>query len=147
MNKHQLTPVLVASFAACSFLAGCGDDDRQTLTATEFREQANQICTVGGDEVHEAFFGVFGDDEPTPEEMQAALATVITVSHRQLDDIEALAAPADMSADVAAFIEQGHADTDTAEAMGLDFFGSEDDPWIRTGEMARSLGLDACAGS
>lgn len=110
------------------------------------RPQANQICTIGGDEVHEAFFGVFGDDEPTPEEMQAALTTVISVSHRRLDDIEALAESTDMSDDVNAFIKQGHADIDTAEAMGLDFFGS-DDPWTQTGEMARALGLDACAGS
>jgi hypothetical protein len=146
MNK-QLTPILVASIAFCSFLTGCGDDDPQALTATDFREQANQICTVGGDEVHEAFFGVFGDDEPAPEEMQAALTTVIAVSHRQLDDIEALAEPADMSDEVTAFIKRGHADTDTAEAMGLDFFGSDDDPWTETGEMARALGLDACAGT
>ncbi len=144
--KKQLTPILIGSIALCSVLAACGNDDPDTLTAAEFTAQANEICTVGGDEVHEAFFGVFGDDEPTVEEMQAALDTVISVSHRQLDDIEALAEPSDMSDDVAAFIEQGHADTDTAEAMGLDFFGSDDDPWIQTGEMAVALGLDACAG-
>lgn len=63
------------------------------------------------------------------------------------DRFEALAEPSDMSDEVAEFIAQGHADADTAGAMGLDFFGSDDDPWTQTGEMARALGLDACAGS
>lgn len=146
MNK-QLTPILISSLALCALISACGNDDPETLAASDFRAQANEICTVGDDEVHEAFFGVFGEDEPTPEQMQAALTTVISVSHRQLDDIEALAEPAELSADVAALIKQGHADTDTAEAMGLDFFESDDDPWTTTGEMARELGLDACAGT
>ncbi len=44
-------------------------------------------------------------------------------------------------------VQHGHADTDTAEAMGLDFFASGDDPWTQTGALARELGLDACAGT
>jgi hypothetical protein len=137
--------ILFATVGLAAVLVGCGDDD-STLSATSFREQANEICSTGSDEVHEAFFGVFGDDEPTPEEMEAALATVMSVSRRQLDDIEALAEPSDLTGDVDAFIAQGRADTDTAEAMGLAFFDNEDDPWMETGELARGLGLGACAG-
>lgn len=137
--------LLLASLVLAAVAAGCGEDE-STLSATEFRSQANEICTVGGEEVHQAFFGVFGEDEPTPEQMEEALATVMSVSRRQLDDIEALAEPSDLSADVDAFVAQGRADTDAAEAMGLGFFENEDDPWAETSERARGLGLDACAG-
>lgn len=137
--------LLLASLVLAAVSVGCGEDE-SALSATEFRSQANEICTVGGEEVHQAFFGVFGEDEPTPEQMEQALATVMSVSRRQLDDIEALAEPSDLSADVDAFVAQGRADTDAAEAMGLGFFENEDDPWAATGELARGLGLDACAG-
>lgn len=136
---------LFAAAGLAALVAGCGEDE-STLSAAEFREQANEICTTGGEEVHEAFFGVFGDDDPTPEDMEAALATVMSVSRRQLDDIEALAEPSDLSDDVDAFIAQGRDDTAAAEAMGLAFFENEDDPWAATGELAGGLGLDACAG-
>ena len=126
--------------------AGCGDDEPQTLTASAFRDQANQICTVGGEEIHQAFFSVVGTDAPTTDEMQVALDTVIALSHRQLDDIEELAEPSELSEDVNALVAQGHTDTDTAAAMGLEFFESDDDPWTQTNEMARALGLDVCAG-
>lgn len=143
MTSHR--SVLIATLALAAFAAACAEDD-PTLSATEFQAQANEICTVGGEEVHEAFFGIFGEDEPTPEQMDEALATVMSVSRRQLDDIEALAEPSELSAEVDALLAQGRADTDAAEAMGLGFFENESDPWEHTGVLARELGLDACAG-
>lgn len=144
--NNKLRVIVISSLPLVAFAAGCSDDDPQTLTAGAFREQANEICTVGGEEVHEAFFSVFGSDAPTTDQMQEALDTVIAVSHRQLDDIEKLAEPSELSAEVDAFIAQGHSDTDEAEAMGLGFFESDDDPWTETDDKARALGLDACAG-
>lgn len=138
-------PILLLTAALAVTTTACGDDE-STLTATEFREQAGEICTVGNEEIHAAFFGVFGDDEVTPEQMQEALDTVMSVSRRQLDDIEALAEPSDLSDGVEALLAEGRAGTDTAEAMGLGFFENEDDPWARTAELAVELGLDTCAG-
>ena len=70
----------------------------------------------------------------------------MSISNRQLDDIDALEAPSDLEDDVAAMISEGRSATDAAEAQGLGFFESEDDPWARTGELAAGLGLDACSG-
>lgn len=140
-TRHAITASLVLVAAAA--LAGCGDDDTG-LTATEFRAEANAICAAGGEEVHEAFFSL-GDDA-TAEDMQAAFDTVISVSDRQLDDIDDLEVPSELADQVDEFLRQGRADTDAAEAMGLGFFESEDDPWETTSELARGLGLDACAG-
>ena len=43
-------------------------------------------------------------------------------------------------------VAEGRSATDVAEAQGLGFFETEDDPWQRTGELASGLGLDACSG-
>lgn len=137
--------LIIMPLLAGGILAACGDSD-DSLTEEAFRESANEICTVGGDEIHEAFFSVFGEEEPTPEAMQAALDTVMSVSRRQLDDVEGLDEPESLRDDVTALLAQGRSDTDDAEAMGLEFFNNEDDPWTRTNELARELGLDACAG-
>lgn len=146
LMTSTLRPVLLTALILTGTTAACGSDAEETLTTAEFRTQANEICTVGGDEVHAAYFGVFGSDEVTPDQMEEALATVMAVTRRQLDDIEALTEPSAMTADVAEFLAAGRADTDTAEAMGLGFFEYEDDVWASTGELAVGLGLDACAG-
>ncbi len=126
-------------------LAGCGEDD-QRLTAAEFRDQANAICAQGSQDIGEAAGSVFGSEAPAPEDLQSALDAIVSISNRQLDDVEALAAPSDLEDDVADFVAEGRSATDTAEAQGLAFFETDDDPWARTGELATGLGLDACSG-
>lgn len=140
-TRHAFTATLVLVSAAA--LSGCGDDD-SGLTAAEFRTEANAICAAGGEEIHTAFFSL-GEDA-TPEDMQVAFDTVISVSYRQLDDIEDLAVPSDLANQVDELLQQGRSDTGDAEAMGLGFFESEDDPWETTSKLAQGLGLDACAG-
>lgn len=145
MNRHLTSLAIVGVLLPTLFLAGCGDDDAG-LTAAEFREQANAICAQGNQDIGEAAGPVFGNESATPDDLQSALDAIVSISNRQLDDIEALAAPADLEDDVAALVTEGRSATDTAEAQGLGFFESEDDPWARTGELAAGLGLDACSG-
>jgi hypothetical protein len=143
------------------FGAGCGDDDSSaaasssdsssaaagTLTAAEFRDQAEAICTQANQEIDAAVGQVFGaETDPTPDQLQEALDTIIAVSRRQLDDIGSLAEPSDMTADVEALVAEGRSATDAAEAQGLGFFENDDDPWAHTAELAAGLGLDACSG-
>jgi hypothetical protein len=127
------------------FLAGCGSDD-DGVTAAEFREQANAICAQANQDIGAAVGAVFANDSATPDQLQAALDEIVSVSDRQLDDIEALEAPSDLEDDVAALIAEGRSATDAAEAQGLAFFETDEDPWARTGELAVGLGLDACSG-
>lgn len=144
MNRH-LAPLAIVGISFGSLLAaGCGDDGG--MTATEFRERANGICADGNQEIGAAVGAVFGNDSPTPDDLQEALDTIVSISNRQLDDIEALDVPSDLENEVAALVAEGRSATDVAEAQGLAFFESEDDPWARTGELAVELGLDACSG-
>jgi hypothetical protein len=143
--KNHSRSITVACFVLALSVAGCGDDG-ESLTATEFRDQANRICLEANGEIGAAVGAVFGDEEATPEQLQQALDTIVSVSRRQLHDIDALSAPSELEADVEAFLAEGRSATDAAEAQGLGFFEGEDDPWAHTGELAADLGLTACSG-
>ncbi len=144
MNRH-IRAVLIVSIAFGASVAACGDDD-DALTPTEFRDQANAICAQGTNDIGAAVGSVFGNDTPTPEQLQEALDSIVSITRQQFDDVEALAVPQDLADDVDAMLAEGRSATDAAEAQGLGFFESEDDPWTRTAEMATALGLDACSG-
>lgn len=145
MNRYLTSLAIVGASLSSLFVVGCGDDD-DGLSVAEFREQANAICAQGSQDIGAAAGPVFGNDSASPEELQEALDAIVSISNRQLDDIDALQAPSDLEDDVAAMIAEGRSATDVAEAQGLGFFESEDDPWARTGELAAGLGLDACSG-
>ena len=143
---HPYTKFLMTGcLGAVLTLAACGDDD-SGLTTAEFRDRANTICADGDIEIGEAVGAVFGGEDVGPEQLQAALDTIVSVSRRQMDEISALAAPSSLKDDVAEFVTEGRSGTDAAEAQGLGFFESDGDPWQRTGELAGDLGLDACVG-
>jgi hypothetical protein len=145
MNRQLATLTIFGVFLSAALVVSCGSDD-QGLSITDFRDQANAICAKGNQDIGEAVGAVFGSDSPTPESMQAALDTIVSVSRQQLDDIEALAPPSAIKDDVKEMIAEGRSATDTAEGQGLGFFESDDDPWARTGELAVGLGLNACSG-
>lgn len=152
MGHRQASPRRSARQAAAGValiggvvLSGCGSDSDDSLTVESFRSQANEICAVSAAEIGEAVGAVFGSGEPSPESMQAALDTIVTVSRRDLDDIEALGAPDSIDAEVDALLAEGRSATDEAEAQGLGFWENDGDPWAKTNELAAALGLDACA--
>ncbi len=142
--NHSMRYLAVGGFALIALVTGCGDDD--TLSTAEFTEQANAICAEGDLEIGAAVGAVFGAAEPSPEQMQEALDTIVSVSNRQLDDIEALEEPSSMSDDVEAMVAEGRSGTEIAENQGLGFFEDDGDPWEQTQQLAVELGLDACAG-
>lgn len=143
MNSSKTCCAVLSIVCLGVVSAGCGSDD-EGLSATQFRDQANSICAAGSAEIGEAAGAAFAG-EPTPEALQGALDTIVLVSRRQLDDIDALLPPSDLRDDVDAMIAEGRSATTAAEGQGLGFFESDDDPWARTSELATELGLDACA--
>ena len=143
---HSHTKLLITGCVGVTLmLTACGNDD-SGLTAAEFHDQANAICVRGDQEIGAAVGSVFGGEEVGPEQLQAALDTIVSVSRRQLDQITALDPPSSLRDDVKEMVAEGRSATDVAEAQGLGFFEIEDDPWQRTGELASGLGLDACSG-
>jgi hypothetical protein len=82
-------------------LAGCGSSspDEQTLTAAEWRREANTICREIGREVRAV---------PEPRTVEAILpftAAVIPLWKRQEDGIRALVPPSELAADAEALVD------------------------------------------
>ncbi len=158
-NSRKFIGIVVAA-AACLAVSGCSDDDDAATSTTEasetsapesaapdgFVEEANALCIANSQQIGALFAGMGADGEPTPEQLQATLDEVISLSRDVIDDLEALTPPSDIEEDYAAMLEQAATDTDEAEAQGLAFFETEDDPWAESNEMALELGLDGCAG-
>lgn len=157
MNLHPSAPTcgnnsVLRGFAAGSVLlavalAGCGSDSDDSLTVQEFRDQSNEICAQSEQEIGEAVGAVFGGTEPTPEQLQDALDTIVTASRDTADGIDALAAPSSIRADVDAMVAELRSATDEAESQGLGFWENGGDPWVTANEMATDLGLGTCAES
>lgn len=157
MNRQRLHPVplfglrrqVQAAGATALFvlLTGCGSDGGESLTEEAFRDRANAICAEGGEEIGEAVGAVFGGAEPTPETLQGALDTIVSSTRRQLDEIDALAAPGSIAGDVDAMLVELRGATDAAAAQGVGFWEDDGDPWATGNDMAARLGLDVCATS
>jgi hypothetical protein len=154
---NRLTRLLAVLAIGGAFLAaGCGDDDDDadagatgatgvsgaTLTEAEFADEANAICAEGGREIDAAANQAFDSGEPTPDEVeQFATEILVPGVQDQIDQIRALGAPPEISADLDSALEEG-------EAVLAEI---EDDPTaIRAnpfGEVNRELkelGLTAC---
>ncbi len=145
MTNFHTRYILLSTVCVGTLIAGCGSDD-EGLSDTQFRDQANEIFCEGSAEIGEAVGAAFAG-EPTPETLQEALGTIVSVSYRQFDDVDALLPPSDMRDDVDAMIAEGRAATKVAEEQGLGFFEIDDNPWARTVQLGAELGLDECATS
>jgi hypothetical protein len=142
MNRIQIT--MLTAVVPLAALAACGSDDDH-LTKQEFQTQANAVCADANATIGETLGPIFAG-EPTPEQLQEALDTIVATSRTTHDDIAALDAPPDLSDDVDTMLTSFDAATDEAESQGLAFFETEGDPWADAGQQAGALGLDACAG-
>lgn len=136
-----------ASVLVPATLAGCASDAADTLGVQEFRDRSNEICTKSTEEIGEALGPVLGGPDPTPEQLQEALDTLVSSSRKAVDDVDELAAPESMQSDVDAMLAEFRSANDEAEAQGLSFWETDGDPWAAGNALAAELGLDACAES
>lgn len=145
MKRRMCTTLTAAILLSAGILVGCGDDD-DTLTQAQFTEQANAICVEADAKIGEVVGPVFSG-EPTPDELQAALDTIVSTSRDTADRLRELSPPSDIADQVGDMLAAFDAANDEAESQGLGFFEGADDPWAPVGVIAGNLGLDACAGS
>jgi hypothetical protein len=140
---------LLAPLALLGLLAaGCGDDE-ESLSEDEFIEQANAICEEGSEELDEAGDELFGNEEPTPEQIADFADVFEDAIGDQIDDIDDLNGPSDLEEDLAdvladardtlsEFADQVRDDPEAA-------FTSEEDPFADINERMSALGLTSCA--
>jgi hypothetical protein len=111
--------LIALSACATLALAGCGDDggsDSEELTKAELIEKGDAICAEG-DDVIDAAENDFADPEnPTVEEIDAAIEDVVLPEYRrQLEELEELEPPADDADTVDEMLEHLEAAIDAME--------------------------------
>ncbi len=146
-RTHTAVAAVAASVLVTVTLAGCGSDADDTLGVEEFRDQSNEICAKSTQEIGEAIGPVLGGSDPTPDQLQEALDTLVSSSRQAVVDIDGLAAPASMQADIDEMLAEFRSANDEAEAQGLGFWETDGDPWATGNALAAELGLGACAES
>ena len=139
--------VIAGSALVTVTLAGCGSDADDSLGVQEFRDRSNEICAQSTQVIGEAIGPILGGSDPTPQQLQDALDTLVSASRKAVDDIDELAAPKSVQADVDAMLVEFRSANDEAEAQGLGFWETDGDPWAAGNALAAELGLDACAES
>jgi hypothetical protein len=134
--------LVVGSVLALVPLAGCGGDDGGgSLSATAYRDQANQICTTLKRDNEAALKDIDVDDRPA---LTKATKKVGERTQDALDRLDDLSGPDAAEAATGRFV-------DLARDFGKQAAKAKDPSTLqrltqRVQAAARDAGLDACAG-
>ena len=151
MHQHTLPRfVSLASAAALGAgallgLAACGGDD-PSLSVADFTAQANAICADHDAKIGAIVGDLFSTGAPDQAKMQPALDGVLAETEALLAEIDALNEPEELRSGVESFVAEGRKAAEATKAQGGPaYWGTDDNPWVETGNQAKALGLDACA--
>jgi hypothetical protein len=141
---HRIVAML-AGIALAMPVSACGDDGGAgSLSAGEFRDQAQAICKDGNAAIDEVAKD-FGADGPTRDQLEEAAPKVPRLIDDELDRLDALVPPEDLAEDVEAMLASFRAVVRSMEEQGPAFFERDDDPFGEAYAKAEALGLEECA--
>ncbi|MBK6767455.1 MAG: hypothetical protein IPG72_00115 [Ardenticatenales bacterium] len=142
MSCAALSALALAAVAGCAVSPESGG----TLSREEFLKQGNTICAEGNAEVAAAVPESEVPGPPSGPEGEAFFQTIVTVSKKQMDGVEALKAPADLKPEVDSILSDARAILADIEAKGSEeLFASEEDPFAAVNERLKAIGLTECA--
>ena len=140
MSCAALSALALAAVAGCAVSPESGGP----LSREEFVKQANAICAKGNADIMAA--APQGEWPPSDEAGEAFFQTIVTVSKKQMDGVEALKAPADLKPEVDSILSDARAILADIEAKGSEeLFASEEDPFAAVNERLKAIGLTECA--
>jgi chemotaxis regulatin CheY-phosphate phosphatase CheZ len=87
----------------------------------------------------------FGDDGPTQQKMDDAVAAMSKRLDEEVADLADLEPPADLAHGVDAMLASVRDVAAKVKDQGAALFQAKDDPFAEADEMAKDLGLDECA--
>jgi hypothetical protein len=135
-------------------LAGCGGGDSQSLSESEFRKQANAICTAGDAELKakgtQKLYGPDGKATPTPEMIAAYLTEdALPVARTKLDGIDKLKPPEKDRKKVDRMLAAGRqgvaqVDAQLRQDPRAYLSATSPDPFQEFNKLADDLGLHDC---
>jgi hypothetical protein len=142
------TRALLALPAAVALIAGCGSgpspaENSAPLTAGEFRTQAQQTCRAANQVVDRLAKDL--KDNPTPEEAKRTIGSTVVVIDNELDALDRLKPPRELSDDVDALLVSVRAAVDHLRSGGPKYVASHPHLFEDANRRAMALGLTACA--
>ena len=137
------TPFVVVTLSAL-LLTGCGGDG--TLSAKEFRSQANKLCADANKDTET--YGAKISQTSSDAEVTEAIDRTVKRSEKLVADIDALAAPTSMADDVdsmLASVRAGMKELDKISSVqDVTSFDASSGPLKDANDKAVKLGLDTC---
>jgi hypothetical protein len=139
----RLLLVLVLASAA---LAGCGKD-KETLTASEFKQQANSICAAGSKKMDTAAEKAFGSLEENEEPSDAMLKSFLDDDFKpnikgQISDLRDLKGPDEIEGDLDEVLDYA---VEILDDMKIDALKQDKDPFADVNARFTTLGLTKCS--
>jgi hypothetical protein len=138
-------PAALPFAAAALVLVGCGGDDDNGLSKSEYIKQGNAICTKGNAVIDKAARQQF-QAQPTPAQFAAfAKSTLIPTISGEIDDLKALKAPKDDADELSQLYDDAEAALDKIKANPA-LAGAEgaNDPFADVNKRATAYGLTVC---
>lgn len=154
MNRTTSTILAVAaSVALATSLTGCGSSDKSkndsspTLTAAQFKEQANQLCKDAGKDTES--YGANITESSSDADVTAAITQTVQRNQKLVADIAALKAPADLTDDVKSMLDDVRQGLTQMGQIGsvadLKSFDPSTGAFKSADDKATALGLPDCA--
>ena len=155
--KVRMTAASAAVLAVGLLAAGCGSSSTTTssgasgasgvqgvaLSASQFVSQGNAICAAGNKVLNAAAKATFTSKNPSDAELRSFADVAVPSIQGQIDDIRALAPPADQADKVTAFLDAAQTALDKVKADPSLFAGNA---FRGVNKLAVGVGLKTCAG-
>jgi hypothetical protein len=143
------TALLTLGLATAAFagVAAAGE-----LSKSDYKREINDLCVSANEDLDGVFEEVFADleedEEPSPEQQQAAADGALPIFRQVLDDIEDLDGPKALEKKVGKLVD-GYRDVadEIEEDPAVVFSADAEDPFAKLDKQARKLGLKKCAQS
>jgi hypothetical protein len=149
MNRTRTLGAVACAAVLALSVVGCGssddkDSDSKTLSASDFKEQANALCKTANTELAELQSGA---DTTTTEGQEAFVDAFGARITKLVDGIEELEAPDSLADGVDEMLDAVKGVVSDLEDDGISVLSGTIDPFTDADAKATELGLDECAGN
>lgn len=143
MTRSTVHPVLaIAGTTVLALaLASCGGGPK-TLTASQFRTQAQAICAAAQKDVKS--YGDGFSATPTDAQITVAVGKLYDRVNKEADQIAALNEPANLTKDVTAMLVDVRAGAKKIKDLGAGILTATQNPFVDANTKAKALGLTGC---
>jgi hypothetical protein len=140
---------LASAVVAGALVAGCGggdDSSTTTLSQSEFVAKATAICRPVNQDIEAAAHKYLGAGRPTPQDFEQFTSTAVVPDTQQIiDGLKGLTPPAAQSGTYSALLGELQSVNDQLKA-NPQLLAQQGDPFAKSNQLAKQVGLDACAG-